>query len=165
MKPAVSLIAVALIATGCATSSGPRPSETDVATYCESLYADSRIDPVRDKILLPITFGAGQPIGMLANRAHPTADETEAIRALSRAWEGCNDRWVEVFGPMPSYRISSRHRVSESLAELYAGELTYGGFAKDMLYIGERDQLAREDLEAAIRAQQAWQSLQDNDNN
>lgn len=165
MKVAVSLVAVGLSCVGCATSSGPRHSAADVAAYCDSQYADGRIDPVRDKILLPLSYDAGQPIEMLANRTRPTPTEREAILSLSRAFEACNQHAVAAYGPMPSYRVNSLHRVSESLADLYAGQATYGDFARDMLYIGERDQLAREDLDEAIRAQQAWQSLEDNHNN
>ena len=165
MKVAMSLVAVAVSCVACATSTSSHHSAADVAAYCDSQYADSRIDPVRDKILLPLSYDAGQPIEMLANRTRATPTEREAILALSRAFEACNQHAVAAYGPMPSYRVNTFHRVSESLADLYAGQATYGDFARDMLYIGERDQLAREDLEETIRAQQAWQSLEDNHNN
>ena len=157
MKAYVPVLAATLLmAAGCATT---RTLDADVKQHCAALYANSQLDPVRDKILLPITYGAGQPIEILANRTTPTAAERTALLAVSRAFEGCNEYAVQKLGPMPSYRASSNDRVTEALSRLYADELTFGGFAREMLYIGERDQLASEELGQALRAQERWGQL------
>jgi predicted small secreted protein len=149
----LAVIALLALTAGCATT---RTVDADIKQHCNTLYANPQIDPVRSKILLPITYGAGQPIEILADRTTPAGAERPALLAVSKAFEGCNQYAVEKLGPMPSYRVSSNDRVNEALSRLYADELTFGGFAKEMLYIGERDQLASEDLSEALRAQERW---------
>jgi len=155
MKAMVPALVVLLATTtGCAST---RILESEIKQHCGSLYADPQIDPVRDKILLPITYGTGQPIEILANRTTPKGPEREALLAVSRAFEDCNQYAVAKLGPMPSYRAISNDRVTEALSRLYADELTYGAFARELLYIGERDQLASEELSQALRAQERWE--------
>jgi hypothetical protein len=154
MKAIVPAMAALLVA-GCAST---RTIESDIKQHCQTLYANEQIDPVRDKILLPITYGAGQPIEILANRSAPSAAERPAVLAVSRAFQECNQYSVSKLGPMPSYRAISNDRVTEAMSRLYADELTYGGFARELLYIGERDQLAAEELNQALRAQERWQA-------
>jgi hypothetical protein len=152
---AIVPVLAALAATGCATT---RSTEADIKQQCTELYANQQIDPVRDKIQLPISLGTGQPIEMLANRTTPSAAERPAVLAVSRAFQECNQYSVSKLGTMPSYRAISNDRVTEAMSRLYADELTYGGFARELLYIGERDQLAAEELNQALRAQERWQA-------
>ena len=156
MKPILPALIALLTLAGCATT---RMTEADIKQHCDALYANSQIDPVRSKMLLPITYGTGQPIEVLADRTTPTGAERPALLAVSKAFEACNQYAVEKLGPMPGYRISSNDRVTEALSRLYADELTFGGFARELLYIGERDQLAAEELNQALRAQERWGQL------
>ena len=157
MKPILpAIIALLTFAGGCATT---RSTEADIKQHCDTLYANPQIDPVRNKMLLPITYGAGQPIEVLADRTTPTGAERPALLAVSKAFAACNQYAVEKLGPMPGYRVSSNDRVTEALSRVYADELTFGGFARELLYIGERDQLAAEELNQALRAQERWGQL------
>ena len=131
-----------------------RSTSSSIAPRCMRI---PEIDPVRGKILIPITYGAGQPIEILANRTMPTAAGAggarrgvAGFRGLQRAtpWKS-SDR-------CPRTGRVSNDRVADALARLYAGELTFGEFGRDMLYIGERDQLASEELNQALRAQERW---------
>lgn len=152
--------AFALALAGCATPQAPQHSTQDVKAYCAQRMADDRIDPLRDKILLPLTIGEPQPIEMLANRSFATTDaERKAILALAEAHTVCNKFASERLGAPPGYRASSHDRITAALSELYAGDITYGEFAKQMLFIGARDQAAREDIEQAIKARERWAEI------
>jgi hypothetical protein len=155
---ALTLLMLLTLTTGCATN---RTLDADIKQHCAMLYANSQIDPVRGKILLPITYGAGQPIEILADGTTPTDPERQALLAVSRAFQDCNEYAAQQLGPMPAYRSVSNDRVTEALSQLYAGRLTFGDFAHEMLHIGERDQLASEELSKALRAPQQWGQLSD----
>jgi hypothetical protein len=154
-KLSICIVAQALALAGCATQQTAHHAEA-VKEYCAKEYADPRLDLLRNKIVLPITVGTPQPIEILANRERPTAQERPVILLLSQVREDCNKFALNQLGPPPAYRAASHDRVSEALADLYAGDLTYGGFAKTLLYIGERDALAREDLDAAVQQKERW---------
>jgi hypothetical protein len=154
-KVSICVLAQALALAGCATQHTTQDAEA-VKQYCAKEYADPRLDPLRSKIMLPITVGAPQPIEILANRERPTDPERSLILLLSKLREDCNKFAVDQLGPPPAYRVASQDHVSAELADLYAGDLTYGCFAKALLYIGERDALAREDLDAAIQQKERW---------
>ena len=162
MSRTIGIAALGLVIAigGCASN---RPDTGAVAEevkgYCAQRLSDDRINPVREKILIPLTIGEPQPIEMLANRTYPTDDERTAIQALSEAQNDCQKFAKQRMGPPPSYRSSSQDRVAASLSELYAGEITYGEFARSMLFIGARDQAAREDLEQAVQARQRWMEI------
>jgi len=155
MKTKLSMCLLALALAGCATQQTTQDTQA-VKQYCAKEYADPRLDPLRSKIVLPINVGTPQPIEILANRERPTAPERDLILLLSKLREDCNKFALDQLGPPPAYRATSQDRVSEALADLYAGDLTNGGFAKSLLYIGERDALAREDLDAAVQQKQRW---------
>src|SRR5215472_9568298 len=105
MKPVLCpLIALLALAAGCATT---RTNEADIKQHCDALYANPQIDPVRNKMLLPITYGTGQPIEILGDRTTPTAAERAALVAVSKAFAACNEFAADKLGPMPGYRMSS----------------------------------------------------------
>jgi hypothetical protein len=158
MKPHIIylLVTVALIS-GCAAP-GVRQAE-EVKQFCAQRFADSSIDPVRSKIVIPIVSTEAQPIEMLANRERPNADEREAILALANARIACNKFSYERLGPPPAYRSATQDRITAILADLYAGEMTYGEFNKALLFIGERDRLAAEELDDAIRERERWRDV------
>ena len=83
-KPKMLPLAVlTMLATGCATVSMQDQAADEVRTYCAQRLADARIDPLREKILLPLSIGEPQPIEMLANRTFATSDE-ELAKAVER---------------------------------------------------------------------------------
>jgi len=160
--PSLSLAAAMTLA-GCAGMPGEAERVTkDVRAECAKLYADPKIDPIRSHILLPISFEAPQPIEMLFNKTRPTEAEKPAIKALAEAMHECQRISEEKLGPVPIYRMKSEGRVLEALADLYEGVTTYGQFAREVLYIGERDKIARETLDEEIRGREKWRALHDN---
>ena len=152
------LLVLLTLSAGCATN---RAIDADIRQHCAALYANPEIDPVRSKMVVPIRYGAGQPIDILSDHTTPTGVERQALLAVSRAFQDCNLYAEQVLGPMPVYRLVSNDRVTLALSRLYAGELTFGEFAHEVLYIGERDQLASEELTRASRAQERWGLLSD----
>lgn len=167
-RPSISLVFAALAAFlgACASTSGSSPDAAtrEVMAECKRLYADPRLDPIRGNIQLPISFEAPQPIEMLANRARATDAEKPAIKALSEAMSECRRVSESKLGATPLYRMRSEDRVLEALADLYEGVSTYGQFARDLLYIGERDKIARETLDEEMRSREKFRALHDHDN-
>lgn len=156
--------AVVLLGACASGPAGHDPVLKAVAADCNRLYEGSRLDPVRESIQLPISFEAPQPIEMLANRSRATEAQKPAIKAISEAILECR-RLTEVrMGPSPLYRLRSEDRVLEALADLYDGATTYGQFARDLLYIGERDKIARETLDEELRTREKFRALHDNGN-
>jgi hypothetical protein len=152
---------------GCATGpSGQKQNtpEQDVKAKCNQFYADSRIDPVRGRIQVPLTFGAPQDIDKLANRTRASDADRPAIKALWEAQEACRRYGEEKLGSMPSYRAISDDEMSDALADLYDGTITYGQFARRTLYIGDRDRAARERVDEEIRQREKWRQVHDYDN-
>ena len=152
---------VFVLLTLCSACATNRAIDADIKGHCAAVYAIPEIDPVRSKMVLPIRYGVGEPIDILADHTTPTSAERQALLAVSRAFQECNFYAEKVLGPMPAYRLVSNDRVTLALSRLYAGELTFGEFAHELLYIGERDQLASEDLTKALRAQERWELLND----
>lgn len=151
---------------GCASSPGGNKvtPEQDVKAKCDQLYADSRIDPVRERIQVPLTLGAPQDIDKLANRTRPTDADRPAIKALWEAEEACRRYGEQKLGSLPAYRMRSDDEMSEALADLYDGAITYGQFARRMLYIGERDKAARDSIDEEIRQREKWRLMHDYNN-
>jgi hypothetical protein len=142
----------------CGGQQGVKQAE-EVSKYCAQRYADPRIDPVRSKMLIPISVTEAQDIQILANRERPTPAERDALLALADARIACTKFSYQRLGPPPAYRSATQDRVTASLADLYAGEITYGEFAKTLLFIGERDKISAEDLEQAYREQERWKDV------
>lgn len=155
-----AIVAVVVSGAGCATQKVSSQSAQEVKDYCAQRMADTRIDPVRERIQLPLAIGEPQGIEMLANRSFATSEpERKAVLALAEAHMACNKFAAERLGQPPSFRVSSQDRITTALSDLYAGDITYGDFAKMMLYIGARDQAAREDIEEAIKARERWAEI------
>ncbi|MCC7549242.1 MAG: hypothetical protein IT532_15905 [Burkholderiales bacterium] len=155
-----AVTAIVIASAGCAANRVQGHTAEEVKGHCAERMASSSIDPIREKLLVPLTIGQSQPIEMLANRTFPATDEErKAILALAEAHTECNRFARERLGPPPSYRASSQDRVTAALSDLYAGDITYGEFARSMLFIGARDQTAREDIEQAIRSRERWAEI------
>ena len=168
MKHWTMVLAAGLAATGlgaCAPVPQQKRAEPDIRAHCERLYADRALDPVRARIVLPIVIGAPQPVEMLAQRNHATDAEKPAVLALSRAFEACNVFAAERIGSLPAYRRNTNDRIVDALSDVYAGEMTYGQFARTLLYAGERDQVERQNLDEEIRQREKWRVLHDHNGN
>jgi hypothetical protein len=150
------LLAVAGIAGGCASTGGLQAQ--NAKEYCAERYADARLAPIKDKIVMPISVDEPQPIEILANKSLPTEPEREAIRALSEIRSECIARVLKENDAPPAYRVKSHDEITVALADLYAREISYGEFARRVLFIGDRDKAAREDLEFAIRQRERWRN-------
>jgi len=167
IRKAVGVPMLLLAMVGCAGGpGGPKviAPEQDVKAKCDQLYADSRIDPVRERIQVPLTLGAPQDIDKLANRTRPTDADRPAIKALWEAEEACRRYGEQKLGSRPAYRMRSDDELSEALADLYDGAITYGQFARRMLYIGERDKAARDSIDEEIRQREKWRLMHDYNN-
>lgn len=152
------LVAATIVLGGCAAQDVRQTGEA-VNAFCAEKYADQRIDAIRTKMLVPISVDQPQPIEILANRQRPNADEKKALSALFEARDACNKFSESRLGAPPGYRAASQDRITAALSDLYAGDITYGDFAKTVLFIGERDKLAREDIERAVRNRERWQAF------
>lgn len=151
-----ALSSIALL--GCAGTLGSG-SAKQAQSECSKLYASSKLDPIRSYIQLPISFDSPQPIELLANRSRATEAEKPAIKALSETLQECSRIAETQAGSLPAYRARSEDRVQEALADLYEGSSTYGQFARNVLYIGERDKIAREDLDEQLRIRERWRAF------
>lgn len=145
---------------GCAGQTARKPP-ADVTAYCTQQYADKAIDPVRAKIDVPIRLGEPMPIERLADRTRASDVEKPAILALAKAMENCTGFGVTHLGPMPYYRTVSNSRIADLLAQLYAGDITYGQFSRETLLVGERDQLARQQIDEELRLRTRWKDFHD----
>ena len=152
-----ALSAVLGLLAGCASSPSGRTdpdvaAAREVAARCRTLMADPRIDPVRDKIQLPLSFDAPQPVDRLSDRTYPTAAESSAVQALWEARSACRRYGETKLGPMPNYRAESEEALVDLLGDLREGVITYGQFARKFLHVGARDKHARDLLDEAQRA-------------
>ena len=154
LRVAIALMAGGAILGGCATHD-TRKAEA-AKEYCAEKYADPRLAPLKDKIVMPISVDEPQPIDILANKTRPTEQERAAIKVLADIRAECNARLARDVSPPPAYRVRSQDEISSELADLYAGDITYGQFAKSLLYIGDRDKAAREDVDQAIQQRERW---------
>lgn len=128
------------------------PKSAEVRRHCDALVSDARIDPVRAKIQLPISFDAAQDVERLSDRTYPTAAERTAVKALWEARTECRRFGESRLGPLPNYRAESEDALVDLFGDLHEGTLTYGQFARKLLFIGARDKHARELLDEARRA-------------
>lgn len=153
--------AAVLVLAACA-SQGPQRSEAMVRDKCHALHRDARLDPLRPHMPVPIVLGEALPIEQLADRGRVASDaERDALKALEGVRAECRRMAEEALGQLPRYRYDSEDRISESLADLYAGGITWGRFNKTLLYIGESERAARETLEGELRAHEKWKAFHD----
>jgi len=157
----VLLAALSVLAAGCASDPGRPAASGQTVDACEQLMADPRIDPIRDKVAVPISLGASQDIAFLSNRNRPTDAERPAIKVLWDAHEACR-AWTEArAGGEPRYRASSDEAVGALLGDLHDGAITYGQFARKLLYIGAQYKSARESLDMELDARARWKLMDD----
>lgn len=125
-------------------------------SFCESLYADSRIDPIRKKIPITLSMERPVPARLMVNDARPNEDEKAAIRLWSEHRELCQQSYAQVLGAPSAHLSAARAANSQGLADLYAGKITFGQFARR--FNQNRATFFQQD--AAFRAQVQREALQ-----
>jgi hypothetical protein len=162
VKQVRSMVVVVLVGglAACATRQAHQAEGAEaVKRYCAKLYADPRLAALKDKVVMPVSAEEPQPIDILANRSRATEPERSAIRVLSDVRKECNDYAATQLGSPPSYRQKSQSEITLALAELYGGEITYGQFARALLFIGDRDKAAREDIDQSVQQRERWAGM------
>jgi hypothetical protein len=145
--------ALALALTGCAGEM-PRHSQTTTPSpatppviqveqnpYLRSLYADPRLDPIRDKVPLLLKPDSIKP-SYLANEQRPTPEEKKAIVAWLQVRDRAQQYLTSQRGEPSQLLVQTRNQVTRAIAQLHRGELTYGGFARRIRQIDEDYQTA-----------------------
>jgi hypothetical protein len=106
----------------------PPPVQVDQDPYLRSLYADPRLDPIRDKVPLLLKPDSIKP-SYLANDARPTPEEKKAIVAWLQVRERAQQYLTGKRGEPSALLTQTRNQVTRAIAQLHRGELTYAGFA------------------------------------
>jgi O6-methylguanine-DNA--protein-cysteine methyltransferase len=122
----------------------PQPRD-GAGSYVEQLFADPRLDPIRDKVPLVLRSGAVTPL-LLANQDKPTPPEKQAIKVWLSVREQAQQYQLEHRGPPSQLLVRTRQQVTRAILQLYNGEMTYGEFAK-------RIQVLDSEYQAAARSQ------------
>jgi hypothetical protein len=108
----------------------PLPPRTveDTDRYLEHLFADPRLDPIRDKV--PLLLRADTVTAShLSNPERPTEQERRAIAVWESVRERAQQYQQEQRGPPSPLLVKTRSQVTRAILQLYGGELTYGEFA------------------------------------
>lgn len=131
--PAVS-VATPAVPTAAGPLDGGRTAPA-AAPVTGGAYDDPRLDPIRDKLPLVLRPNA-VTAAHFANDARPTREEKRAIRL----WQEIRDRSHQT-GAQPTHQLlQTRLRVTRAITQLYAGQLTYGEFARRLREIDAQHQ-------------------------
>ena len=157
LRCVIGLLGAALFVAGCATESPRAPQSTTAAPqttaapaattpppldqdkYLQALYADPRLDPIRDKVPLLLRAGAITP-NYLSNETKPTPPEKDAIKVWLQVRELAQVHQTALRGEPSPLLVQTRQRVTEAIGELYSGKLTYAAFASRIQQIDEQHQ-------------------------
>ena len=136
------LLCVAAVLAGCAdapssqrSAQAPQANHTpdkgsaQAASHVDELFADPRLDPIRDKVPLVLHPGTVKP-ALLANEDKPTPEEKQAIKVWMSIREQAQQYQLEHQGPPSARLVRTRQLVTRAMLQLYNGELTYGQFAR-----------------------------------
>jgi hypothetical protein len=93
-----------------------------------SLYADPRLDPIRDKVPLLLKPDSIKP-SYLVNDTKPTPAEKKAIVAWLQVRERAQQYLTTQRGEPSRLLAQTRNQITRAIAQLHRGELTYAGFA------------------------------------
>ena len=99
------------------------------ASPVDQLFADPRLDPIRDKVPLVLHPGTVTR-ALLANEDKPTPPEKQAIKVWMSIREQAQQYQLEHQGPPSARLMRTRQLVTRAMLQLYNGELTYGQFAR-----------------------------------
>lgn len=144
---------------GCAQTGDARGGK-GAAEECARLFADARIDPIRQKVQVPPTLGAAQDVRLLSLADRADDRERPALKVLWDAHTACRRATEAEDGAPPYYRARSLDALSSLLGDLYDGTVTYGQFARKLLYLGAADRSAGETLDEELEARDRWRALE-----
>jgi hypothetical protein len=114
----------------------------DEKGYLQSLYADPRLDPIRNKVPLQLRADSVSA-GYLRIDTKPTQTEKRAIKAWLQVREQAQQYQASLRGaPSPALQ-QTRTRVTQAITQLYSGKLTYAAFARRVQQIDAEHQAAR----------------------
>lgn len=99
--------------------------------YLRKLYADPRLDPIRNKVPLVIGPDAVKP-AHLSSEVKPSPAEKHAIAVWIRTRERAQQYQTTQRGAPSASLTQTRNRVSAAIVQLYNGELTYAAFARQL---------------------------------
>lgn len=99
----------------------------DEKIHLHQLYADPRLDPIRDKVPLQLRADAVGP-GYLRNHNRPTVQERSAIKAWLEVRERALQYQGGTRGPPSAQLIRTRTQVTRAITQLQSGKLTYAAF-------------------------------------
>lgn len=111
----------------------------DERIFLDRLYADPRLDPIRDKVPLQLRADAVEQ-GYLRIKRWPTAQEKQAIQAWLEVRERAQQYQLGVRGPPSDALAKTRARVTQAIRQLHAGKMTYAAFAMRMQEIDAQHQ-------------------------
>jgi len=117
------------------------PPRDAAASYVEHLFADPRLDPIRDKVPLVLRSGTVTP-ALLANGNKPAPAEKQAIKVWMSVREQAQQYQLEHRGPPSPLLVHTRQLVTRAMLQLYGGELTYGEFSKRIQVLDSEYQAA-----------------------
>lgn len=156
MKAWLMLVS-AVFLVGCVTqpgslarSLGLEDSRHIAQEYCQTAYADPRINIVRGK--LPIY--AAPTIQMMSDPTFPTPEEQAGILAFSEQRENCNRQEAQAVGGLPAHVVASNQMISMITADLYSGKLSYGEFNRLIAQEISNRSMDNEQYRAQARQQQ-----------
>lgn len=161
MNPiSVTIAVLVLLLAGCAELASKQQAEQANA-YCIQVYSDPRLDLIRDKLPITIKMTESIPVRMLANDSYPTKEQAAAILSWAEQRQLCHSKLTEIFGPAPAHLTAMRDANSQSMADLYAGKLTYGQYIRQYSdhkarFLEVDQALSTQAAERALRAQQAF---------
>ena len=157
----LGVILVAATASGCAEIEQKQALKAyqNAEAYCRNLNSDSRLDVLRGKIHMDST---PPPIQILANTETPTKDEMPAILVYAEKRDQCRGYFDSVLGAPQQPRQAARLANNQSLADLYAGKITYGEYAKQVTEHmsaaqQQASQIAAQDNRDRLQALQVFQ--------
>ncbi len=155
-----TVCAVPLLWIAACAQTGEVRSGKGAPEECARLFADARIDPIRDKVQVPPTLGAAQDVRLLSLADRADDRERQALKVLWDAHTACRRATEAEDGAPPYYRARSLDTLSALLGDLYDGTLTYGQFARKLLYLGAADRSAGETLDEELGARDRWRGLE-----
>lgn len=127
LLPAAALLLLA----GCVAQAqrGPQTVAASTADECRSLLADSRIDPVRNRIpTQAIELSAVPTMTMLTDTSRADAAQREAVRVLEEAVRTCRDRYRQAGYHSGAFEDVRDLRISDIRARLNQGEISFGAY-------------------------------------
>lgn len=160
MKNHYGIFLLVLVLSGC-ESLMPKPIPPDLSGQCVA-----ELENKPELAIIKSKVGLGgintQTVEMLASNKKPTSAEKEALLKWDSLRQPCirmSQEWLSQYGEQNISVINDRatNEFKALLADLYAGKITYGEFAKGRQVITNK---ANEDAQAAYKQNRAYADQQ-----